>query len=114
MYRSQIRVDDKVRSVEPKVLQVLALLAKHQGEVVTHEQFLTQIWPNMVVGPNAIQRCIAQLRKVLNDDAKTPALIMTHPKIGYSLLPSVRWTERVLTVMSCFQSWRPVKMRLWC
>ncbi|MCF6442880.1 winged helix-turn-helix domain-containing protein [Pseudoalteromonas luteoviolacea] len=96
MYRSQIRVDGKVHSVEPKVLQVLALLAEHQGEVVTHEQFLAQIWPNMVVGPNAIQRCIAQLRKVLNDDVKTQALIMTHPKIGYSLIPSVQWTKRAV------------------
>ncbi len=91
MARSQIVAQDDILSMEPKVLQVLLILAENQGQVVPHEVILNKVWPNSVVGANAIQRCIAQLRKAFNDDAKTQRVISTHPKIGYSLLADVNW-----------------------
>jgi DNA-binding winged helix-turn-helix (wHTH) protein/Tol biopolymer transport system component len=77
--------------VEPKVLQVLFLLAKRQNEVVTHKEIMDHIWQGTEVVPNALQRCIAILRKVLMDNAKSPTIIATHPRIGYRLLAEVRW-----------------------
>ena len=77
--------------VEPKVLKVLLLLAQSQNEVLTHQEIMDQVWQGTEVVPNALQRCIAILRKVLNDDAKAPTVIATHPRIGYRLLAEVRW-----------------------
>ncbi|MCJ8319036.1 MAG: winged helix-turn-helix domain-containing protein [Colwellia sp.] len=94
--RAQIIVKDDIISLEPRVLKVLLTLAKHQGEVVTHEALLESVWPNVVVAPNAVQRCIGQLRKALGDDAKQQKMIATHPKIGYSLIAQVQWPEESL------------------
>jgi DNA-binding winged helix-turn-helix (wHTH) protein/Tol biopolymer transport system component len=89
--RSVVIKGEEQTQVEPKVLQVLLLLAKHQNEVVTHKEIMDHIWQDAEVVPNALQRCIAILRKVLKDDAKAPTIIATHPRIGYRLLVEVRW-----------------------
>jgi DNA-binding winged helix-turn-helix (wHTH) protein/Tol biopolymer transport system component len=91
--RAQIIVKDDIVSLEPRVLKVLLTLAKTPGEVVTHESLLESVWPNVVVAPNAVQRCIGQLRKALGDDAKQQKMIATHPKVGYSLVAKVQWPE---------------------
>jgi len=91
--RAKIIVKDDIVSLEPRVLKVLLTLAKTPGEVVTHETLLDSVWPNVVVAPNAVQRCIGQLRKALGDDAKQQKMIATHPKIGYSLVAKVEWPE---------------------
>jgi DNA-binding winged helix-turn-helix (wHTH) protein len=91
--RAQIIVKDDIVSLEPRVLKVLLTLAKTPGEVVTHETLLESVWPNVVVAPNAVQRCIGQLRKALGDDAKQQKMIATHPKVGYSLVAKVQWPE---------------------
>ena len=95
MGRSQIVAQNHILSIEPKVLQVLLILAKNQGQVVSHETILSEVWPDIQVAPNALQRCIAQLRKAFNDDAKTQRVIATHPKVGYSLLSEVNWQDQL-------------------
>lgn len=93
MLRSQVVAQDNIVAMQPKVLQVLLLLAKNQGEVVSHEKILSSVWPDTQVEANALQRCIAQLRKVFGDDAKRQQVIVTHPKIGYSLIVAVDWPK---------------------
>ncbi|MDK1285795.1 winged helix-turn-helix domain-containing protein [Pseudoalteromonas umbrosa] len=90
MARSQITTEIGTSSLEPKVMQVLLILAQNQGRVVNHETILRTVWPNTVTSANAIQRCVGQLRKVLNDTARSQQVIATYPKIGYSLIPKVR------------------------
>jgi len=58
MARSQIVAQGDILSMEPKVLQVLLILAKNQGQVVPHDVILNKVWSGSVVGSNAIQRCI--------------------------------------------------------
>ncbi|MCJ8273027.1 MAG: winged helix-turn-helix domain-containing protein, partial [Psychrosphaera sp.] len=96
MTRSQIVAENDIVSMEPKVLQVLLILAENQGEVVAHETILNKVWPDVVVAPNALQRCIAQLRKAFGDDAKAQQVIATHPKVGYSLLVNVDWRDSLV------------------
>lgn len=89
--RRQIILDGECISLEPKVSKVLYFLAQHQGEVVSHQTLLDAFWTNTIVEPGALQRCIARLRKVFNDDARKQAIIATYPKQGYSLVADVRW-----------------------
>lgn len=98
MARSEIVAQGDTISMEPKVLKVLLILAENQGQVVPHDTILNKVWPDSVVGPNAIQRCIAQLRKAFNDDAKAQRVISTHPKVGYSLLTDVSWQIEVASI----------------
>lgn len=66
-------------------MDILAYLAKHQGKVVSQQELFSVVWPDAVYSPSSIQRCITLLRKAFQEDAKTPKIIITHPKRGYSL-----------------------------
>ncbi|WP_105169116.1 winged helix-turn-helix domain-containing protein [Pseudoalteromonas sp. T1lg23B] len=79
----ELTYKDKVIQLEPKVLAVLLALYEAKGQLVSQQTLLDSIWHNTVVAPNALQRCITQLRKHLDDDDKT--LIQTFPKKGYRL-----------------------------
>jgi DNA-binding winged helix-turn-helix (wHTH) protein len=85
--RGEITVAGDSKTVEPKVLAVLMLLVEANGEVISQEDIFDAIWPNSIFSQNSVQRCIAILRKLLEDDAKRQAVIVTHPKRGYSLTP---------------------------
>jgi len=81
---------DVTLHVEPKVMEVLLLLARRPGEVVERDDLLTRIWgPRAAVSDEPLTRCIAVLRRVLDDSPRTPVYIQTIPKRGYRLLASV-------------------------
>ncbi|ABG42269.1 lysine decarboxylase transcriptional regulator, CadC [Paraglaciecola sp. T6c] len=91
--RNQITHNEHTQTLPPKALAVLTYLAKHQGDVVSQEDLLNQVWKDTVVSPNSLQRCIAQLRKAFGDDGKAQGLIKTHAKKGYSLEAAIRWED---------------------
>jgi len=93
--RNQITQNDQSQTLAPKALAVLTHLAENQGQVVSHNALLDQVWPDTVVSPNTLQRSIAQLRKALGDDGKTQIYIKTHAKQGYSLECDVRWHDNI-------------------
>lgn len=75
--------------LEPKVMQVLALLASHPGEVITKERLLDAVWPGIFVGEDVLTRSISEIRRALQDDARSPRFIQTIPKAGYRLIMPV-------------------------
>lgn len=81
--KGEIKLGDQLHSVEPKVMEVLLVLCRQINNVVTPEQIFEQVWPRSIYNPSSIRRCIAILRKCLQDDSKS--LIKTHPKRGYIL-----------------------------
>ncbi|KPV95084.1 Transcriptional activator CadC [Pseudoalteromonas sp. P1-9] len=89
--RNQIEHQQQAMPIPPKALKVLEVLASRAGEVVSHDELMDIVWENSVVGPNTLQRAIAQLRKAFGDDSKRQAFIKTHAKKGYSLEANVRW-----------------------
>lgn len=50
--------------VEPKVMQVLVVLADAGGRVVSRDELIEQCWAGRVVGEDAINRVIGKLRRV--------------------------------------------------
>lgn len=89
--RNQITQKMNSQTIAPKALAVLTYLAQHQGQVVSHDALLANVWQNTAVTPNTLQRSIAQLRKALGDDGKVQRYIKTHAKQGYSLECQVQW-----------------------
>ena len=74
--------------LDPKVMDVLVLLAQHAGQVVLREDLLAQLWPNAVVTDDALSRCIYELRRQLSQaggDESYKAMLETLPKRGYRL-----------------------------
>ena len=66
--------------LEPKVMQVLVLLAAHAGQVVAKERLIQTVWPDVFVTDDVLTRAISELRRVFGDDAKEPRFIETIPK----------------------------------
>ena len=83
----RIERDNQVERVEPKTMQVLLVLARKAGEVVTREDLEHEVWAGRVVSHDALTNSIAKLRRALGDDRRQPRFIETIPKRGYRLIP---------------------------
>ena len=68
--------------VKPKALAILSVLAKANGALVTKDELMAAVWPNITVEDNAIQVHVASLRKILGDDAELLCTVHGH---GYRL-----------------------------
>jgi two-component system KDP operon response regulator KdpE len=63
---------------------LLALLLKNEGKVLTHRVLLQQIWgPGFQEQTQYLRVYIAQLRKKIEDDPNNPQFIHTESGIGY-------------------------------
>lgn len=80
----------EVRRLEPRVMEVLVVLAERAGTPISREALLEQVWPGVFVTEAALSRCIYQLRKLFEDDARVPRVIETLPKVGYRLVAPVQ------------------------
>jgi DNA-binding winged helix-turn-helix (wHTH) protein/Tol biopolymer transport system component len=67
--------------LRPKSFQVLRYLAERAGRVVTREELLQAIWPDVVVTDESLTKCITDIRKALSDDAQK--VIRTVARRGY-------------------------------
>jgi len=70
----------------PREFDLIALLARHAGKVMTHKQLLTAVWgPAHALDTQYLRVYIGQLRQKLEDDPDEPAIILTELGIGYRL-----------------------------
>ena len=81
---NRILYEGRGRDVEPRVMAVLAALAQTPGEVVTRAELFEAVWPDTVVGDEALTRAVSELRKALADGA--PDAIETIRGTGYRLV----------------------------
>ena len=81
---------DETVPVTAKVFDMLLLLIRQQGQVVTKEEFFKTIWPNTAVEEANLSQNIFVLRKLLGEKESGQKIIHTHTGAGYSFLPEVR------------------------
>ncbi len=63
---------------------LLALFAKNEGKVLTHQYLLREVWgPGYINQSQYLRVFIAQLRKKIEDDANRPTHIITESGVGY-------------------------------
>jgi len=68
----------------PKEFELLALLARNAGRVLTHRQILTAVWgPAHAADLQYLRVFIGQLRQKLDVVSETPDLIVTEAGVGY-------------------------------
>lgn len=66
---------------------LLSVLAKHAGKVVTHRMLLNEVWgPNSVEHVQYLRVYMGQIRKKLKVDDTQSEIIRTEPGVGYRLL----------------------------
>jgi two-component system KDP operon response regulator KdpE len=65
---------------------LLAVLARNVGKVVTHRQLLKEVWgPHAVHEPHYVRVFMANLRKKLEDNPSRPTMLITEQGVGYRL-----------------------------
>jgi eukaryotic-like serine/threonine-protein kinase len=108
----ELRRGGRPLAIEPKPLEVLMLLVRQPGAVVTKDELLDQVWAGRVVSESVLTKCVAKLRDVLGDDEQ--AVIKTVHGFGYRLMaPVLRLDPLVGTAPSAplLQADDPVPLR---
>jgi two-component system KDP operon response regulator KdpE len=83
----QVSVAGKEVHLTPIEYRVLALLAQHQGKVLTHRQLLHEVWgPGQVTQTHYLRVRMAELRKKLERDPARPKWLLNEPGVGYRLV----------------------------
>jgi len=83
-----LRRGDEETHPEPKVFAVLLTLAQRDGDLVTKDELIEEVWEGRAFGDEPIQRCIALLRKHFGD-TRPYEYIETLQRRGYRLLKPV-------------------------
>ena len=79
--RRELRVAGLAVDIEHKPLEVLSLLLRHAGEVVTKDELFDTVWAGRITVDHVLSTAVGKLRKAL--DAAGEARIATVPRIGY-------------------------------
>jgi two-component system KDP operon response regulator KdpE len=70
--------------LSPTEFNLLELLLRHAGKVVTHRTLLLTVWGPEYVGETQLLRVyISQLRGKIEDHPERPTVIRTEPGVGY-------------------------------
>lgn len=78
-----LRVKGRAVDLESKPLDILLQLLLHAGEVVTKEELLEAVWPDVMVVDASLATAVSKLRKALGDEEHP--VIVTVARVGYRL-----------------------------
>ncbi len=73
----------------PKAAAVLGHLLAHADELVTKDEFLDAVWPDVHVREESLTQAISVIRHALGDSSQNPQFIQTVPGEGYRFIGNV-------------------------
>ncbi len=111
-----LRRGDQEERPEPKVFEVLLSLASHDGNLVTRDDLVNDVWGGRPTTDEPINRCLSQLRGHLDDRARPHQYVETLQRRGYRLMKPVKLhkqlepaqTDAAVTPRSSLRLWRIV------
>jgi DNA-binding winged helix-turn-helix (wHTH) protein/Flp pilus assembly protein TadD/TolB-like protein len=69
--RAELRgPDGGAIKLRPKTLAVLTLLADNAGRVLSKQELMDAVWPNVHVGDDSLFQCVREIRTALGDDQR--------------------------------------------
>mgnify|MGYP002663654743 FL=1 len=85
--KRQVFLNQQLLSLTRKEYQLLNLLAKNKGQLITQPQILKELWgPTHQEDTHYLRILVAKLRVKLNDNAVQPKYIITEPGVGLRCL----------------------------
>src|SRR5215470_16618019 len=85
--RCSLRTGDRVVELRPRAFEVLRYLVENAGRLVTKEEFIKAIWPDVVVTDESLTHCVSEARQAIGDERQ--AIIRTVPRRGYQFVAPV-------------------------
>ncbi len=87
--KREVLVRGELIDLTPTEYQLLMILAENAGKVVEHEQLLRAVWGQEFTKDNDYLKVyIWHLRRKLEQDPRTPKLLLTEWGVGYRMVPS--------------------------
>ena len=77
-------LDGKELELRYQSRDVLTVLAKNPGEVVSHQSLIDTVWSGRIISADSIAQCVSDIRRVLGDANKS--IIENVPREGYRLV----------------------------
>ena len=68
-------------AIRPKTFEFLRYLVSNPGRLVSKDELLTAVWPNVIVSEDSLVQCVTELRRALQDHDQH--LIKTVQRRGY-------------------------------
>lgn len=80
-------LDGATLPLTPREAELIAFLHRHRGKVLSRDQILEAVWGVKYFGTTrTLDQCVAQIRKKIGDDGRTPAFLLTVHGVGYKLV----------------------------
>src|SRR5215813_9203368 len=79
--RHSLRAADREVALRPKNFELLRYLVENPDRLVTKEELLKAIWPNVAVTDESLMRCVSEVRQAIGDSKQ--GIIATVPRCGY-------------------------------
>jgi len=79
--RGCLTVGGQELSLRPKSFDVLQFLARNPDRLVTKDELIKAVWPNVAVTDDSLVQCVHEIRLALHDDGQN--IIRTVPRRGY-------------------------------
>lgn len=70
--------------LSPKAFDVLGVLLDRRPEAVSKEELLALVWPDTFVMEASLTMVIAEIRRALGDESRSPRFIRTVQRYGYA------------------------------
>jgi len=84
-----LRNGDQVVRVPPRIYRLLEYLITHAGVAVTRDDLIDELWPGVAVSDHSLTEAVWRLRRLLDDNSKTPRFIQTIPGYGFRFIADV-------------------------
>jgi two-component system KDP operon response regulator KdpE len=89
--RHTVRVDGRDVHLTPHQFDLLRVLARNEGKLMTHRAILREVWgPGYGTESNLLHVHVSQLRRKIEPDPTRPRYLITVPGAGYRLVDPSR------------------------
>src|SRR5215471_13204621 len=86
--RGSLGTADREIDLRPKSYEVLRYLVEHADRLVTKEELIKAVWPDVIATDESLARCISDVRHAIGDEHQS--IIKTVAKRGYKLTAAVQ------------------------
>jgi len=71
-------------ALSPKAFDLLAFLVENRPNALSKDVLHERLWPEMFVSDTNLAGLVAEIRRALGDDARTPRFVRTVQRFGYA------------------------------
>ncbi len=88
----ELRRDGRRVKLDQTPLELLILLVRHSGKLITHREAVDQVWGKgvFIEAESALYTAVRKIRRALRDDSARPKYVQTVSKKGYRFIAPLK------------------------